>query len=50
MTKIKSKIILIIHDIIRKISGVFESPKALKTDDNILKNDEGTNPTETVLR
>ena len=37
------------HDTIKKISGVFESPNALNIDDNILKNDIGINPTETVL-
>ena len=50
ITIIKSRKILKMQDIIEKISGVFESPNALKTDDIVPKKDEGINPTEIVLR
>ena len=50
ITIIKSRNTLIIHDIIKKIRGVFESPKALNIEDNILKNDVGINPIKIVLK
>ncbi len=50
ITIIKSRKILIIQEIIEKIRGVFESPKALKTEEIVPKKEEGINPTEIVLR
>ena len=38
------------HAIIEKISGVLESPKALKIDDIVPKIEEGINPIDIVLR
>ena len=38
------------HEIIKNRKGVFESPKALKIDDKILKKAIGINPIEIVLR
>ena len=50
ITIIKSRKILIMQEIIEKIRGVFESPKALKMEDIVTKKAEGINPTEIVLR